>query len=595
MSDIDDIPLGATTSFQDDLGNIPVGATVSKGYGQPTDQPSLNIAQTMGKGKSFVTGAGHGLTQMGRAIEEAYLKLFGSDREREDLQKQIAMEKQKYGQMTSEWNPNAGYMKGGNLASQVGAGLAIPTPQAKTMAGRALLNAAIGGGFEGLTTTGGLGDRAISGALGAFGGGVGSAGADLVTKGAGALRGKWTQPDAIVRRSAMERLGLRPRIGDITDVDSGSIIKSGENLLADTPLGATRFSEDVGKLRRTIVPDRVSGKNVISEAVNETDKGVRDLSNKIWKPFEDFVSGNPVPGVRPTELKAALSDLLTHDSKFLNKIPGDQVRAELERLATTPLNRIKSIPIDEYHRLMKSIGALTPSVKAMSTPAPGATKIADKAIYPKFAALLDGINSDVARLKTLKNPNAQKAYDLFDGARKEWQEKVLPWKESDLVFKLKEKGLGAEETAGLISKSDPDIAMRVRDYLKQYGPYGSSDPIDALIGMSRQGKALANETMEPSILDVTKGVLSSPLAFGSRNKGVQNMYFGDPMLDNSIAEAVRRLGVGYGRETGDVSGVTAATIANLLGKKKGDDTVSSDDPSYSHGVGAATQAGVAGR
>jgi hypothetical protein len=595
MNDIDDIPLGSTYQFADELGNIPVGATVDPGYGQPTNQPALNIAKTMGKGKSFVTGAGHGLTQMGRAIEEAYLKMFGSEREKEDLQKQIAMEKERYGQITGQFNPNAGWIKGGNLAGQVGAGLAIPTPHSKTMAARALLNAGIGGAFEGLTTTGDFGDRAVAGGIGAFGGGVGSLGADLLTKGAGAFKGKWTQPEAIERRAAMGRLDLKPRIGDIADIDTGSMIKSGENLLADTPLGATRFAEDVGQLRRTIVPDRVSGRNVITEAANETDKGVRTLSNKIWEPFESFVASNNVPGVRPTELKAALNDLLAHDSKFLSKIPGDQVRAELERLYSTPLNKIKSIPIDEYHQLMKSIGGLTPSVKAMSTPAPGAIKIADKEIYPKFAALLEGINQDVARLKGLKNPNAQKAYDLFDGARKEWQDKVLPWKESDLAFKLKQKGLGAEETAGAISKADPDLAMRVRDYLKQYGPYDAADPMDALIGMNRQGQALANESMNPSILDVTKGILSSPLAFGSRNKTVQNMYFGDPMLDDGLAELVRRVGIGMGRETGDISGVTTAAILKLLGSRDSDDTMSSDDPSYSHGIGAATQAGVMGR
>ena len=157
MNDIDDIPLGSTYQFVDELGNIPVGATVDPGYGRPTNQPALNIAQTMGKGKSFVTGAGHGLTQIGRAVEEAYLKMFGSEREKEDLQKQIAMEKDRYRQITGEFNPNAGYIKGGNLASQVGAGLALPTPQSKTMAARALLNAVIGGTFEGLTTTGSFG------------------------------------------------------------------------------------------------------------------------------------------------------------------------------------------------------------------------------------------------------------------------------------------------------------------------------------------------------------------------------------------------------------------------------------------------------
>ena len=621
MNDIDDIPLGSTYQFVDDLDDLPVGATVDPGYGQPTNQPALNIAQTMGKGKSFVTGAGHGLTQMGRAIEDAYLKMFGSEREKEDLQKQIAMEKERYGQITGEFNPKAGYIKGGNLAGQVAAGLAIPTPQAKTMAGRALLNAAIGGGFEGLTTTGSFGDRAVAGGIGAFGGGVGSLGADLLTKGAGAVRGKWTQPEAIERRAAMKRLGLEPRIGDITDVDTGSMIKSGENLLADTPLGATSFAGDVGQLRRTIVPDRVSGRNVITEAANETDKGVRTLSNKIWQPFESFVASNKVPNVYLTEMRNALAKILKHDPDFISKVPGAPMKEELKRISEIPAHKAVTMPLKDYHKLMRSIGALKPSVKAASTPSPMSSKIADVEIYPKYAELLEGIAKDVDYLKGLKNPNAQKAHELFTGAKDQWQEKVLPWRKSVMASKLKDMDSGvegAEATARLVSGADPDLAMRVRDYLKQYGPRDpakpdlASDPMDALIGMSRQGQALANESMNPSILDVTKGILSSPLAFGSRNRAVQNMYFGDPMLSgstfdglgayagqlnpfDSLPELVRRVGIGLGRETGDVSGVTAAAILKLLGSTGGDDTQSSSDPSYSHGIGAATQAGVMGR
>jgi hypothetical protein len=115
------------------------GFTTEKDYGAPTNDANLNVAKSRGRMSSFGTGVGYGTKQIKNALEEAYLKFVGTDQEREDLQKEIAHEKDVYGRVTSKWNPNAGYMKGGNTAAQVGFGMALPTAQSKTMGARAFV------------------------------------------------------------------------------------------------------------------------------------------------------------------------------------------------------------------------------------------------------------------------------------------------------------------------------------------------------------------------------------------------------------------------------------------------------------------------
>lgn len=536
-------------------------------FGTPTNQPALNIAKGQTKGKSFLTGAGYGLTKAGRALEEAYLKFFGTPTEREDLQKLIDKENEVYGQITSEWNPNAGWFKGGEFTGQIIPGLALPTPQSKSMAARAAINALIGAGYEGATTTGGAGDRLVAAGLGGVGGAAGSGAADLLQKGWNRLRGVYDQPEAVALAERLRAAGLRPRLGDIMDPGTGTLVRSGENLLAETPIGSKAAAEDVEKLRRMIVPDRVSGTNVIAESVQATERGVQKRADEIWQPFREFVSQNQVPGVRPVNLQRGLREIIKYDKNFLNDIQDDVLRGKLESLISAKPNQLRAVPAEDYVEINSALSGLAPYIKARAQPTPGSPVLADKQAYKRFAGnIMEGLRKDWDTWKTYKSPNAQQARQLLENSQVQWKQEILPWQRSDLAHKLKQiEQHGAPETARLISgEPDIDITSLVRDYMKKYGPYDSEVPVEALMQMKRQGQTLASATEPVSGLDLTRGVFGAPAAMLSRRPGFQKYALSSAQPTGPLGELMRRGIIGTGRESGLESLVGVGILNSLL-------------------------------
>lgn len=569
--------------------------TDSSDFGPPTE-PTRQYIIDKSKNLGFGFGTRRGLTKAGRGLEEAYLKLFGSPKEQEDLQKIINMENARWADLTGEWNPEtSGRLKWGEVAGQVLPALALPTPQSKSMAMRAMLNAMGAGAYEGATTTGTIGDRAASAGIGALGGGLGSIGGDLVTKGWNMLRGAYSDLAAVKLGESLRKIGLKPRIGDIVDPETGVMLKSGENLLAETPMGAGAIERDIESLRRKIVPDRVSGENVVAEAVRETEKGVQQRADDIWNPFKTFVSQNQVPGVRPVNLQKGLREILKYDKTFLSDIKDDVLRGKLETLIQAKPNQLKAIPADEYVELNSALSGLTPYIKARAQPAPGSTALSDKQSYKRFAEnIMEGMNQDWQVWKSYKSPNAKQAGELLDKAQKSWKKEILPWKRSDLAYKLGQiEQHGASETARLISgEADIDAASMVREYLKKYGPYDSELPVDALMAMRRQGQALGSGTEKVSGLDISRGVFGAPLASVSRKPGVQKFYLAKPQAQGPLMEAFKRGIIGTGRESGTDLAVGSLILDSLLRGTKEGDAALAGGPEDIHNVGSATQMGV---
>jgi hypothetical protein len=570
------------------------GFTTEKDYGAPTNDANLNVAKSRGRMSSFGTGVGYGTKQIKNALEEAYLKFVGTDQEREDLQKEIAHEKDVYGRVTSKWNPNAGYMKGGNTAAQVGFGMALPTAQSKTMGARALVNALIGGGYEGLTTSGSFGDRLGAAGLGATGSGAGSVGMDLIAKRLSSWLGKSTQPEAIARRDAMVRKGFEPRIGDIADPHTATLLKSGENLLADTTLGATKFTDDIAGIERMIVPDRATGINALTSIGKETEKGVRAASNVMWEPFEQAIQGN-VTKVRPVGLHESLNKILVEYPQVFSQtnIPNQITRDKLMNIASMDPKKLQSIPIGEYHDLRKALGAVTANVKIKATPiAAGSPAPLDKKAVGMVKDLYRKSSEDIDRWG--RNGSNQKAHQLFSKANEEYKNVILPWEENTIAKGLKEgpDKFGTKETAQLVSGGDRLEATVVRDLIKKFGPYGESDAIDVLTGMSRQGQGVTGHDPILSGMDVTRGILASPLAMASRMKPVQDVYFGDPLLGSKAMNTARRAGMGYAREHGDVPLVGGLALYDLLFGGGEDGDRNSDEPGVNMPISSANQMGT---
>ena len=412
-------------------------------------------------------------------------------------------------------------------------------------------------------------------------------------KGANRLRGIYSQPEAVALADRLRQKGLQPRLGDVMEPGTGTLIKSGENLIAETPLGAQKMAQDVEDLRRMIVPDRVQGGNVVAEGARQTERGVQQRADEIWQPFKEFVSQNQVPGVRPANLQKGLRELLKHDKNFLSDIQDDVLRGRLIDLVNAKPNQLRAIPADEYVELNSALSGLTPYIKSRSQPSPGSTALADKQGYKRFAEhIMDGLRKDWDTWKTYKSPNAQQARQLLDQSQTQWKSEILPWHRSDLAYKLREiEQHGAPETAQLISGNpDVDITALVRDYMKKYGPYDSEVPVEALMSMQRQGQALGSGAEKISGLDVTRGVFGAPGALMSRKPQFQKYYLASPQAQGPLGELMKRGIIGTGRESGLETLVGASILRSLM--KKRDDGISAGGASDVHGIGHATQMGT---
>lgn len=536
-----------------------------------------DYAKGISPGQAALIGTGRGLNKAYRGVKDLILaggELLGNDYSKNARQqmREEGKENDKFWNegIANKLSPVSGYAKAGQFAGEVLPGLALPASRAATLLGRAGVNAGIGGAYETATTEGSAADRGLAGATGAIGAGLGSAGMEALLKPVKGYMGNWgTKGSAQVMNDKLVKMGLRPRVGDLDK--EATLMGMAENLHSHLPTGAGAFAREKEKLRRLIVPDKIKGANAVTESVNETSKAVNDASNQIWKPFENFVTSNPMlPGLRPNGLKSSLTEILRHDPSFVNKIPDQVVRDQLQFIVDTPMNRLKSIPVLEYHELRKSLGGLTPSIKAISTPVPGSTKMADKNLPRRFAKLLDGTSDDLNTWGSYKSVGQGK--QLFDNANKQWKEKILPWKESDVVYDLKQVTKhGAPDTARILTNPDHDKVELVRQYLKEYGPYDGSDVADAVATMNRHGTALGtideglthSGSLTAAGLQELLAAVVAPTAMLSSTKFGKNAYFGDAVPQ--MTSALGRLGLSSARESGPEAAGALALIRDLMG------------------------------
>lgn len=553
---------------------------------EPFEEPSFlsedshklpSYAEDIDPIQALRIGTGRGLNKAYRGVKDLILtggELLGNDYSKNARQqmREEGKENDKYWNdgIANKLSPVSGYAKTGQFIGEVAPGLALPASRAATLLGRAGVNAGIGGAYELGTTEGSAGERGLAGATGAIGAGLGSAGMEALLKPVKGYMGDWgVKGSAKAINDKLTGMGLKPRVGDLDK--SATLMNMAENLHSHLPTGAGAFAREKEKLRRLIVPDKIKGVNAVTEAVDQTGKAINDVSNDIWKPFENFVTSNPMlPGLRPNGLKSSLTEILRHDPSFVNKIPDQVVRDQLQFIVDTPMNRLKSIPVLQYHELRKSLGGLTPSIKAISTPVPGSTKMADRNLPRRFAKLLDGTSDDLNTWGGYKSVGQGK--QLFDDANKKWKEKVLPWKESDVVYDLKQVSKhGAPDTARILTNPDTDKVDLVRQYLKEYGPYDGSDIADAVATMNRHGTALGtvdeglthSGSLTAAGLQEALAAVVAPTAMLSGTRFGKNAYFGDavPLMTSPLG----RLGLSSVRESGPEAAGIIALLKELTG------------------------------
>ena len=549
---------------------------------------------------SFFIGMGKRFNDAGAAFK----KLISTKEGKAKIDAMLEEENRLYREgIANPMSSKKGWTEGGELGADIAMSGFLPNAVAKGVLGRAIQNGLLGAGFEALTNPNDRVDNALKGAAG---GTIGSVMLDTVGKAAAGRAKKFINPVQMQVRDRMRKFGLSPLIGDIAAPNSSRVTRTLESL---TDRG--HFADEAEKMKKLLVPNRVSKKNVVTEGVRSVDEALKGESNRIWSGFNSAVSKPSVMGVKPTELHTSLRKLYEEYPQTLSQtaVPNAVLRQNLLDLAQMKPNQVKAMDINEYNTLRKALGSALSGVRTQATPiAAGGAAPLDKKAVSMFEDMYRSTHSDISRWG--KNGRNKKAYELFRSANTDWEETVLPWRKNPIAKELAEVGeSGANETARILA-TNPDTILKeeVRDYLRKYGNYDSGDLYEAMLQSPRSTKVLSgvDDGELDSLQSATRDIVSSvvgPLSL-SKRPGFQDFYFGDPSwlrqqggLDigvGNLKNFARGVPLAISREYGGEEAAMAGMLHDLFGFTGGDDS-QDNDPGFQHGIGHATQQGVMGR
>ena len=598
-----------------------------------------DFVKDIGKGEALAIGTGRGLNKTYRGIKDLMLKarnLLGTTSD-----EQYGKFKQEGADLDKMWDqglgnklaPNSGWGKGGETVGQIIPGLVIPGG-GQTMLGRAGLQALYNGLFEAATTEGGAGDRAGAGVLGALGAGAGSLGIDTVVKGGSALAGRWGDELAQLFDIKAGEKGLRPTIGELKakvqrSLSPEDLAKSKpnnaaaiENSVQNTPGARHRTDVEARKLKRELgITDDISTSVALPKVdADNLNKLVTERSNEIWKPFNSATK-KIKPGkdgqVYPLELWNSLQDLAKHNSKILNDssaIPDDVVRGQLnDLLSITNPNQLKRVPAAQYSKIISELSNAQHRTSILSG---GQTPTYDAASVARITDAFAKAKNDMA-MWGKKNPSA---YSAWETALKGHQDEIVPVRGNPVFTTASNLNKHGRDVTKLANKvTDNSSALQVQDLIAQYKKFGLDDAADRLTNMDTLRHATNVLGGTPG--DGSTHLISSlglPFEKATRKPWAKGLYFGDASIQAPTKMALDKLGgksfmdvagsttlgaldqirrqapLGYSREHGEDTAVLGALLKDLFGGD-GSEVFNEQDPQYSHGFGAATQAGAAGR
>jgi hypothetical protein len=549
-------------------------------------------AKGYGAGKAALVGTGRGLTKVGRGAKDLILagaELLGGDytsklaKERRKELADLTTEENRYWEegLANKESGVSGWAKGGEFAGEVLPAFAVPGSGAGTLLARAASNAGRQGLLNAATTQGNVVDRAAAGGTGAIGGGLGSIGGDVIAKGFGGAMGKWGDPVAKQVNDRLVAMGLKPRIGDLAGRENAHVVRGMENWASHLPVSKGDVIEQQEKLRRLIVPDKMSGENMVTKAVKTTDQKVREHADDIYAPVKQKIGKTSIL-IDPTNTHVAAAKL---KAEYPGIFDGTYYKQSDLDAFNKFVDSPTSLTYDEFRNIQQILGAAQGRAQNMVNKgeivgnAVGDAKQAYKTSKLDFETW--GQNS---------SPSAKRKYAQIvkehNDATARWEKEVLPWKQSDVAQDLRNiSTFGAPDTARVLTRADTDKADLVRHYLKQYGPEGNADLADALSVMRRSAQGLASATDDEVVHSgsLLSGILAPGLitgATGSAKMSANNfgkaMYFGDSM--DAMTSPVMRGYLGASGEVGEDQLSTLMVIKELynqLQEKYGDQSIGS--------------------
>ena len=625
------------TSEEDYLESTkPRNFTTDADYAPP-NTPQHNAARKLTKGQTFVNTAADAQKRVNLAVQELYYKMTGNKPQLERVQNSQQIMQDDYDNFYRHRdNPNRGWAAGGNFVGGVthpGSMATLPLGGGATLPARAASQGAIAGLYEFLTSPGSFSDRMGSGLVGSLGGAVGSAGGDLLTKGASGLMGRWTDKAARHGNELSKKAGTEPGIGQLREysgsqMSADQLRERGSNWPASIERHARHNQEvDGRKLKEAM---GVSKDPKTSTALPKSDaktlhEALSNETKQLWAPFYKE-SAKIHDKVWPVELWQALKQIEKHNSKLLgdsSAFTDDVVRGQLQSMLNTSNSaKLPRFTPEEYTQIVSELGNAQHRVGVLSRgEAPSYDSKAVQRVTEAFGAAKDSMRNWGA-----KHPDVLNAWET---ALQRYQDEIIPVRNNDILrvaTDLEPKGRDITNLMG--ATSERQNYDQLRDLIGAYRSRGILDAADRLdvldansfaAGHMADGmlpvngapsmRTAAKDTSDVFSLlgDAASKITTSPLAKG--------WYFGDPLLGEladkttksdfilgdrihpsvargALSTVLRKTPIAASREAGDDESKLLLWLMDSMGSE---DDQKSNDPGFQHGIGAATQEGVMGR
>jgi len=554
--------------------------------------------------------AARGVKDLGLAAGEM-IGLKGYKEKRNELADRINEERKLFNQnIGSDQNPKRNWLRGGQLAADVGMGVALPFMKGKTIAQTIAKNAPIAGAYEAVVNPGSMEERAKSGGLGAVGAGlgIGAIGGlgkgyeylsprlsnsfdDLVARskqftGDNSLRGvpintRWKDPNAIAKQQLADSIGAPLSIGDI---EGKGVLRMAEQGFANESQRGNILKSQVGALEDAIgIVD-----NNMSKAVENTSKELTKVGNDIFAPVQQKIGKTSIL-INPSTMHNEARNIKENFSALFE--PSFYDKSKIEAFNDW-IDNPYALNYNEFRNFQQILGKASSRARDLVNKGEiekGAKSAADAAYAKSY--------DDFKSWGQSSSPKTQKKYAEIvkehEKAMGEWKRDVLPF-DNDVTSSLKQAATPEETTSVLLNpRNKSTLEKVVAPELAKHSPQGKH-LYDAVRLLNRAGESMGSgineatahpsDVLNPLLTGVRKGISSL-----TSTKGAKDLYYGKfdhllpndgqnflPRKDHTIEDLLAQLGsstaklpIGYAREQEDLS---EAAINALLMNMFNDDS-----------------------
>jgi hypothetical protein len=408
-----------------------------------TNPNNLSFGESVAaNAKSRVTGMGEGLQDLWERVKIA----FGSG------------DKQELEKLQGEWAQRR-LQDERSHGKAPGAMIGKAAPD--IIAGLATRNPLVFGGLEAATTPGSATERATAGATATAGAWGGNRVGELISKGAGMLKGKsgWVPAEAAGRQDRAEKYGMKATLGDL---NPNSIIRGAENFAEDHMSRALHRGPNLDAQTEWLGKNLIYNQKLL-KGIERTTENLNNTSRSRWE--NEVYSLPTATGVQPFDTRAKLVPFMSKfGSKLKAEIDDEEVWNGIVQMTSNP-KRIPS-PLDfrEMRELQSNIGSLARKFETLSA---DTSRKLDPNIARGLKEIQTSIHSDLRNWG--KNPGNKDAFDKYSEVNKWYRNEVIPYMKNPIVEQVRAGKFNTSNQSDLLREITPHTRLEARNELEAYG------------------------------------------------------------------------------------------------------------------------------